>query len=342
MALTPDQRAMLQLLLERDQGYVQLATLLGVAESEISARARAALAELGGADPDRNVGLTDYLLGQADPIGRADASRHLRADADDRALAATLVERLRELYPDAQLPRLPGEPRPGRLLGLARGRRSQGAGRSSEAGARERRLPVPTAGLSPFQTRLLVLLGSTALLVVVVVLAVTGAFGGGEDSQATPATQTSTTAAANGEEQIQRIALRAPMGGGDATGDAVFGLATGDQPFVDLSIEGLDPAPEGQTYVIWMMLTGDKGYPLSPITVTEEGTYEDRFPIPSAVLPVIARVRYVEVAIASVTEVRKTVRAAIQSTNLVLDRPGRTVLRGTIPRASQGSGSSSG
>src|SRR5215207_8486316 len=110
MPLTPDQRAMLQLLLERDQGYAELATLLGVAESEVSARARATLAELGGADPDRNVGLTDYLLGQADPIGRADASRHLRADADDRALAATLVERLRELYPDAQLPRLPGEP----------------------------------------------------------------------------------------------------------------------------------------------------------------------------------------------------------------------------------------
>ena len=47
------------------------------------ARARAALTELVGADPDRNVGLTDYLLGQADPIGRADASRHLRERPDD-------------------------------------------------------------------------------------------------------------------------------------------------------------------------------------------------------------------------------------------------------------------
>ena len=83
MAITPDQQATLQLLLERGQRYADLAQLLGVDEAEVRDRARAALTELGGADPDRNVGLTDYLLGQADPIGRADASRHLREDSDD-------------------------------------------------------------------------------------------------------------------------------------------------------------------------------------------------------------------------------------------------------------------
>src|SRR5918999_622394 len=99
MAITADQRAALQLLLEREQTYADLARLLAIKEAEVRTRARTALTELGGADPDRNVGLTDYLLGQADPIGRADASRHLRQDADDRALAATLGERLQELFP---------------------------------------------------------------------------------------------------------------------------------------------------------------------------------------------------------------------------------------------------
>ena len=75
------------------------------------ARARAALTELGGADPDRNVGLTDYLLGQADPIGRADASRHLREDPADHQLASELSERCGRMFPAAELPRLPGEPR---------------------------------------------------------------------------------------------------------------------------------------------------------------------------------------------------------------------------------------
>ena len=92
MAMTADQRATLQLLLERGKSYDDLAQLLGQPESEVRARARAALTELGGADPDRNVGLTDYLLGQADPIGRADASRHLRDDPADYALAAELSD----------------------------------------------------------------------------------------------------------------------------------------------------------------------------------------------------------------------------------------------------------
>ena len=101
MAISPDQQAMLRLLLERGQSYRDLATLLGVEEAEVRVRARTTLTVLAEADPDRNVGLTDYMLGQADPIGRADASRHLRDDPADRALAETIAERLRELFPDA-------------------------------------------------------------------------------------------------------------------------------------------------------------------------------------------------------------------------------------------------
>ena len=125
MPLTADQQAMLQLLLERGQSYADLASLLGVDEAGVRTRARAALTELAGADPDRNVGLTDYLLGQADPIGRADAVRHLKDDPDDLELATELTQKLRLVAPQAELPRLPGEewrPRPRRAPRLAGGR----------------------------------------------------------------------------------------------------------------------------------------------------------------------------------------------------------------------------
>ena len=46
MALTPDQQAMLQLLLERGQSYADLASVLGIDEAEVRTRARAALTEL--------------------------------------------------------------------------------------------------------------------------------------------------------------------------------------------------------------------------------------------------------------------------------------------------------
>ena len=323
MAMTPDQRATLQLLLERGQTYSDLATLLAVDEAEVRDRARAALTELGGADPDRNVGLTDYLLGQADPIGRADASRHLRDDPGDHALATALSERLREMFPDAELPRLPGEPRSGPL-----------GSPPSAAFARGRRRWRGSAGLTPSQTRLVVVLGSAAVLLIAVVLAVTGAFGGGDDDESSAAGEETTTAAAApaDEQAIERVALR-PTSGGNASGEALFGLATGDQPFVEVAIDGLDPAPQGEQYVIWLMLTRTQGYPLSPIDVDQQGSYSNRFPIPSAVLPVVARVRLVDVSIAPAKEIRQVVRGALEDSSLVLDKPGRSVLRGTIPRA---------
>jgi hypothetical protein len=210
VALSADQQAMLQLLLERGQSYTDLASLLGVNEAEVRARARATLAELAGADPDRHVGLTDYLLGQADPIGRADAVRHLKDDPADLELATEIAQKIRLIAPDAELPRLPGEerrPRPRRAPGAAlsrlpmpdrlrRRRPAQGPPQSG-AGADAR----PRTTLSRRQTRLIVGLGSGAVLVVMIVLGVAGAFSSGDDA-GTPATTTgTTTTAANTEPQ---------------------------------------------------------------------------------------------------------------------------------------------
>jgi hypothetical protein len=165
MALTPDQQAMLQLLLERGQTYADLGELLGGGEDEVRTRARAALTALGGSDPDRNVGLTDYLLGQADPIGRADAVRHLKDNPDDLALATELAQKLQLIAPKARLPRLPGET----ASAAARGPRPEAQARS------------PERNISAPQGRLLVALGCGAVLLVVAVLAIAGVFSGGSD-----------------------------------------------------------------------------------------------------------------------------------------------------------------
>jgi hypothetical protein len=95
VAVTDEQRAMLQLLLEGGQGYDDIGSLLGIAPDEVRSRARSALTDIGGADPDAQVGLSDYLLGQADPIGRADAVRYLQGDPEGNALAQRLVQNCR-------------------------------------------------------------------------------------------------------------------------------------------------------------------------------------------------------------------------------------------------------
>jgi hypothetical protein len=215
VALSADQKAMLQLLLERGQSYADLASLLGVDEAEVRARARAALTELAGADPDRHVGLTDYLLGQADPIGRADAVRHLKDDPDDLALATEIAQKVRLIAPEAELPRLPGEerqPRPRRAPRLPlsrlpvpdRWRRRRAAKQAAEGapGAGVATTQGPRTTLSRRQTQLLVGLGSGAVLLVMIVLGVSGAFSSGGDDTTTPSTTTSTTStAANAGQQ---------------------------------------------------------------------------------------------------------------------------------------------
>ena len=204
MPLTADQQAMLQLLLERGQSYADLASLLGTDEAGVRTRARAALTELAGADPDRNVGLTDYLLGQADPIGRADAVRHLKDDPDDLELATELTQKLRLVAPRGRPPAPAGRgvaPRPrraprlpiGRLPIPDRLRRKRTADQSPEgASSAESARRGPRTTLSRRQTQLLVALGSGAVLVVAIVLAVSGAFSSGSDGS-TPSTTASTT-----------------------------------------------------------------------------------------------------------------------------------------------------
>jgi hypothetical protein len=336
---------MLQLLLERGQSYSDLAGVLGVDEAEVRTRARAALTELAGADPDRNVGLTDFLLGQADPIGRADAVRHLRDDPEDLGLATELSQKLRLVAPEAELPRLPGEerrPRPRRAPRLPLSRlpipdRLRRRGRPAEPaapGAPGGEPAVPRTTLSRRQTQLLVALGSGAVLLVAIILGVTGAFGGGSDGGGTATTATNP----NAGEELTRVKLQAQNGGG-ASGTAIFGLASG-QPYVDITLDGLKPATSNQTYVIWLLLTPDQGYPLSPISISQSGSYHDRFPIPSAVVPVVARVQYVDISLAPRKTVASAIQTAIKKKNIVITRPGTSLLRGTIPKAANTTGQS--
>jgi hypothetical protein len=336
---------MLQLLLERGQRYANLASVLGVDETEVRSRAREALTELAGADPDRNVGLTDYLLGQADPIGRADAVRHLKDHPEDLSLATELSQKLLLVAPEADLPRLPGEerrPRPRRggspgglrLPVPKRLRRGHGADEAAEAGR---------TILTRRQARLSILLGCGAVLLVVGILAVTGAFSGGGSN----ASGTTTTAST---QNLATIELK-PQTNTNATGAARFGLQNGQQAFVDVGLRGLPAAHASQTYVIWLLLTPGKGYPLSPIRtcgsnvpepcLSQTGSYENRFQLPSAALAIVSRTRSVDVSVAPTDAVRTAIRSAIKQNQLIIQRPGTTILRGTIPKASRSGGGGS-
>ena len=332
MPLSADQQATLELVLGRGQSYADLGELLGANEAEVRERARSALAELAGADPDRNVALTDYLLGQADPIARADAVRHLREDPDDRRLASELVGELRELVPEASLPRLPAESRGGRFLRRDPGR----AGAPATDGAAA--APAATAGTSRLtrrQSRLVVGLVAGAVLLVAGVLALTGVFSGDEEPAPAPAAEEQPPAPALDEIVLDapgEAVLRGPVdldrqpegadpnevrvelsavGDGAGGGEATFGLTGQDTLFVDLELGGLERAGDGETYVLWLMLDRQRGWPLAPIEPDRDGSFSERLDVPATLLPVVAQMQFVTVELTADDDLAELIEGAV-------------------------------
>ena len=348
MSLSDDQQAMLQLVLERGQSYDDLAGVLGVGVDEVRSRARAAMTELAGEDPDAQVGLTDYLLGQADPIGRADAVRQLQNDPDTNRLAAGLVERLREVAPDAKLPDLP-EARQRRRIPRPTTAPTGPAGAADEGGrpARDPAAPGREAeeaagrdsgeaaggdgGLSGGQQRAIVIAGAAALLVIAVVLAVSGVFGGGDDSAG------STTTTGSGSDNVLAEIPLKPQGGSDASGDATFGIQGEDQPYLDVQLSELSAPQAESSYVVWLLLSEDRGYPLTPIEV-DGSDFSDRITIPQFAIPLASRARFVDVSLSKNSSLLGDLRQAVRDRKPILPYEGQSVLRGEIPAEARGAG----
>jgi hypothetical protein len=339
MALSEDQRAMLQLLLEGDQSYADIASLLGADEDEVRSRARDALAEIGDADPDREAGLTDYLLGQADPIGRADAARHLKEDPADHALAEKLLPQLRLIAPEADLPKLPAAPKRSRT-----GPRREEAkpepepkeadaeeappprrARSLPSLPRPRRIPKPTmpTSLSRSQSRLYAALGAGAVLLLVVVLAVAGVFSGSDEA----ASETTTTAGSDTEVPIRLE----PAGGTDARGDAVFGILPEGVFYLDLRLRDLPALPKDKAYVMWFLTSDEAGYPVPvPIEPDASGNFNDRLSLPSETLSVAEQSQFFDISVADIDELTRNIERSVQQDGAQLAYPGGSVLRGEL------------
>ena len=327
MALSDDQRAMLQLLLERGQSYDDIGSLLGLERDEVRSRARAALTEIGGEDPDRDVGLTDYLLGQADPIGRADAARHLQSDAGARDLAERLSAQLRLLAPAAQLPEVPA--------GSAAPRR-KAVPAATPAPAVAGDAPSPAAGgplhlgagLERRQLQWIAALLGAGALVLVVVLLVTGAFdcggdGGGGNGK---------TASGGGENPNASGLTRAVLteqGGSGASGVAVFARVR-NTPVLQINVNGLEPTRKGQAYVIWLYGNNRRAFPLSREPV-KRSNLRGAAPVPVQILQALQQGLFdsVDVSLASDKEMTAALRTARNSQQLPR-YAGTSIVRGPI------------
>lgn len=153
--LAPDQRAVVQLVLQQERSYDELADLLGISADAVRERARKGLERLdAGASLDEAARgrITDYLLGQQSVSARDDTRRLLVDDTEARAWAGAVSAELSAVA-RSPLPELPAagvrsapaaasEPLPADAAGTA----AAPAGAAEQAAAAQAGDAEPVAG----------------------------------------------------------------------------------------------------------------------------------------------------------------------------------------------------
>lgn len=356
VALTDEQRTMLQLLSEGGQGYDDIGSLLGIGPEEVRARARSALQEIGGADPDAQVGLTDYLLGQADPIGRADAVRHLQSDPEANALAQRLVQNLRLLAPKAELPEIP-EPRGGRKAAppppppapaAQPAATPQAAG--APAGPTATRGPGFASRVAGFfsglggsggkrRTQFVVgIVAALALIIVVVVVATSGGSSSGSDCKGVD------TSAAQ-QAGVPTIKLAATGTAADAdcppSGQITLGAtqqasnSKNQAPTFALQANAvhLPATANGDRYLMWLYKSDTQSLPLGQETVDSSGNLTGGVPLVAQqvlLLPAFDSIRISKVSSAEAQQVQQSLQQQGKKATGVIPFVGQPVLAGDI------------
>jgi hypothetical protein len=365
VAVTDEQRAMLQLLLEGGQGYDDIGSLLGIAPDEVRSRARAALTEIGGSDPDAQVGLSDYLLGQADPIGRADAVRHLQGDPDANALAQRLVQNLRLLAPRAELPEIP-DPRGGRRAAPP----PPPPAAAPPAGA-PAQPASPTASGPPkgpgFASRAaaffsglgsasgkrrtqLIVGGAVALALVIVIIVVATSGGGGGGNTLTLANgqtkdvssdcETVHPASQQAGSPTMKLAAAGAAAEADCppTGQVILGSLpqsqqTSAQMAIQVNAVHVPTVANGEGYLLWLYKSDSQAVPVGPLNVDDKGNATGTLPVPSQELvlfPAFQTMRLSKITSAQGHQIQNSLQLKSKKPNLLVPFVGQTVLQGNV------------
>lgn len=314
MPLSEDSRALLQLLLGRGKSYADISGLLGIDEAEVRRRANTALAEIDGTAPDPD--LSDYLLGQADPITRADVGNRISSDPAAAEQAEGLADQLRLLFPGADLPG-PGSPQAGKPK-PAPSPLPSAASTQATAGPKS---PGGISSITSHQRRLIAVLLGGALLAAVVILLVTGTLGGSDDEKSAAPTASPT------------VAVLQPVGNEQGSGQVQFGFA-GTSLAANLQISDLAPNRKGEGYVIWLF--GSSGaFPIYAAKVGKSGSITGQIDLNEAVICLIASDFFPTLRVSRVSN--EEFNAALKAARLtdrqnvkLPDYTGTTTLEGSI------------
>jgi len=271
--LSADQRAVLDLVLQRGRSYDDIARLLSIDRAAVRARALAAFDELGpdtGIAPESRALITDYLLGQL-PERVAEQTRERLANSPyERAWARVLASELAPMASEP-LPDIPDGSRPATAGAATAGTESAGsegepARRPTRASKPRERGPRRTPRLSDRPSSRLggaILLGVGALVVVGVVIILIAVLGDSSSSKhsntaaasgTTSAGATSTSSTSTTGSQAQVVAqtnLNPPSGSGSAAKGVAFVVKEGSAYWVVIEATHVPPNNHN-AYAAWL------------------------------------------------------------------------------------------
>jgi hypothetical protein len=300
VTLTDDQKAMLRLLAQREQGYDDIAALTGQGVDGIRAKVKDALAALdgSGAPADDQKAMLRLLAQREEGYGDIAALTGQGVEQVRTKVRQALGELEGSAPPDTKAPPepdaaaapspAPPEPReeasPPSSPKAPAPPRARAAGRASGAG----RLKLPDDRGAVWG-----LGAGLAVVLILVILLATGALGGGGGSGSTSSSSEggesnsggSSTTASNSLKPTQ--AVLSAVGGGSASGRALFGKAK-KQVVLLVRAKGLEPAPKGQSYTVSLSKSSTERLPLIATQVNKAGEIVGTFPIAPQVLGLVA------------------------------------------------------
>jgi Anti-sigma-K factor rskA len=266
--LSAQQRAIVDLILKRGQGYDQLADKLDMPVGRVRELAVEALTNLApvsarAVDADWREQLTDYLLNQQQPPEAAATRGHLRRSESARAWSRSVLDSLEHLYVNGDLPTIPAgdnggsEPEPAARKAAPRGPLSPEA----EAIVRRRR----AIGIAAI---------AAALLFILLVWPV-GLLTGGDDDSGGDDRRAART------EIVGQVRLQPVGGGGGRTTDGIA-IVTRRGDKLELNVQAAVPRTrQNQAYEVWLYNSPEDARSLGAQITDQQGNFAGRSPLPA-------------------------------------------------------------
>lgn len=300
MPLGDDQKAMLRLL-AREQSYEDIAALMGLSVDEVVTRAQGAVAQL------EAEGIPAPALPEA-PAGSAAPAVPPPQAPQPKVEPPPKVE--------SPQPPVAAEPKPAAPAAPA---------------------PPPPKPAKPRQPRdknmLIAIGGGVVGVIVVVVLAVlllSGSDGDGDSSSAASGDNTTVAEGGGSGSREPTTAQLEAVDGSEASGSAEFGRVE-DSLALGIDATGVDPAPKGQIYMVWLADTPQKMLPLTAVVANKAGRIKASYEVPTEAVVYLASGEFDRLVITRT--VNSELRKSLERANQQKDFPtytGDAVLEGEI------------